>query len=153
MWSPNPLTNLHQASESLPININLVYTPVDTGVFVTGYAVEWLPDQLIPTQVSLIPESNRICVIGDNVIGIVPIEVRYLLNRVPGQVTSWADLPAEAQFIYRYTTSINNTLTTSLRATALLNVGGPVQAIYTIQVTANYSTGRDRLVQEINARR
>lgn len=153
MWNPNPSINLHQASESLPIDVNLTYTPLDIGVFVTGYAAEWLPDQLVPTQVNLIAESNRIRVVGDDVIGIVPIEVRYLLNRIPGQVTSWADLPPEAQFIYRYTTSLNNTLTASLQATAFLNVGGPVQAIYTIQVTANYSTGRDRLVQEIDARR
>lgn len=153
-WTPSPATPVFAGSETLAVNVTVTYTP-DAGAgapTVTGYSAVW-NDGPIPPQVSLAGGPAGVKLAAPNLIGMFPITVDYLLDGVPGQVTNWDDLPPDAEDIYLYAAPPVNTVERHFTATAHLSDTTSVSAQFTVRVTADYSSGRDRLVLEVDARR
>lgn len=153
-WTPDPATPVFDASETAAANVAVTYTPDDPLVegTVTGYTAAW-DDGPIPLQVVLAAGPAGVTLTAPNMTGMFPITVDYLRGGAPGQVTNWDDLPADAEDIYRFVAPTVNTVERHFTATAQRSVAGPISAQFTVRVTANYSTGRDRLVLEVDARR
>jgi hypothetical protein len=157
-WTPEPATPLHSASEANPINVTIRYE-ADTSVNPaapqpTSYTASWLTSPF-PSLVTLTPALGppRLIVSGPNVTGMAPITVDYLKDNVSYQVNRWDDLPEDAQQIYKYTIAGINQVTVQFKVRASFANGSFIEQTYTIQATIDYSSGRDRLVQEIGQRR
>lgn len=118
-------------------------TPVITGFTVT-------PNTL-PAQVSITFVDNVLTFQAPDLIGLLPIlSIKYLLNGVEYQVNDWNLLPAQAEEVLEYLKDPNSPKIFDLAVTAQATTTETVT--YQFIVRANYTPGRDRLVQEVNAR-
>lgn len=150
-WLPAPdiLFPLHGLDESIGIDQVFTYEPNEFEPFITHYEAEWTGR--VPENATLTGGAN-VHLLAPNLYGIVPIQVHYQLNRVPGVTTYWTDLPAEAEQIILYVAPGSPEATTTFETRAYNGSNLVATASYTILVTMTYNTGRDRLIAEVNAR-
>jgi hypothetical protein len=160
MWSPDPITPLHGVGEELPISVTITYEPdveVPPLPEPVSYTAEWITDP-IPELVTLAPllSPPRLLVSGPNLIGMANIVVSYMTDNVSHTITQWDDLPESAQQIYLYQGPSTTLATAQFKVFAhydeLLELP-PEEQIYTVHAVVSYSSGRDKLVLEINLRR
>lgn len=115
----------------------------------------WSPEE--PPKVQLIKRlvpgqsSAEIEVYFPDFIGVFPLEeLRYIEGEQRVKVESWDDLPSGSRDVYSYKPHPVNHYIWELSLT-LVPSGETVS--YRIRVEANYDTGRDILVEEVNKRR
>jgi hypothetical protein len=151
-WIPSPdiLFPLYGLYETEPIEEVFTYSPVDLEPNVTHYTVEWLGR--VPENATLVGGPVNVTLSAPNLYGVVPIEVHYQHNRVPGVTTYWSDLPADAEQIILYVAPGQTQATTTFAVYAYNNEFLISTTVYTILVLMTYNTGRDRLIAEVNAR-
>jgi len=88
-----------------------------------------------------------------------PLGIEYQIKGVTGQCATFADLPAEADEIIRFSPNPANSEEWVLRVTAhaeQAQTGGAprlISADFVLRVWANYNPGRDALKEAVNARR
>ncbi|HEX5678793.1 MAG TPA: hypothetical protein VFX91_12580 [Alcanivorax sp.] len=152
-WTPAPgeLFNLPETSTNVLYSVSVsVSDDLNPGLSVTGYEANITPSQTILD----LDTTGDVTVSADSLAGLFPVEfIDYLLNGNIERVTRWDDLPAAAEDLIEYRPSSETAKTYTLNVTATLSDGSEEQAAYTMVVTQNWTTGRDRLVAEVNARR
>lgn len=160
-WKPDPATDLHQSLEQNPMSTVHIYYDVPTATSPdpqdprpVSYAAWWTSTPT-PTFVSLSASSSGVDVGGPNVTGMAPIGVDYMLNNVSNHLNSWVGLPAadKAQKIYKYQAPGSNSVTATFNVRVTLEDATFRDQSYTIRATIDYTSGRDRLVLEVNLRR
>lgn len=156
LWTPDPATPLFGGSEMAAVDIVITYT-VDTATDPTAvppinYSGVWLSAST-PSDVTISGSAAGLHLSGPNAIGMGSFGLDYMTDKVSYHVTRWQDLPDSAQEIYHYAAPGSNIVTADLQVSALFNVGAPVVQLFTFKATVDYSSGRDRLVLEINKRR
>lgn len=164
-WTPDPSVNLDQQSELASINESIYFdvppwNPPDEMYPQPIWYDAWWTSVRIPPHVSLIPSSTQLVVVGPDVTGLAPITVSYMLNNVSHTVLTFDALPPpdKEQKLYNYIAPATN----KAYATFMVRVTvehpdtheqATTQQEYTIEVTIDYTAGRNRLVQEVDLRR
>lgn len=155
MWTPSSSLALFSGPEMSSIDTSIVYTPdVPTDPYAVGYTATWLGSN-IPNNVSAVEVTGplRLRVFGDNLLGLAPIEISYLENTVLGTTDRWSLLPPSAEDVIEYVPPVSLQANITLRVTATLSNGTQETQDYVVEVTVNYTTGRDLLVAAVDARR
>lgn len=160
-WKPDPATDLHNTLEQNAMSTVHIYYDVPDAVDpdpqeprTVSYAAWWTSTP-IPTFVSLVASPSGVNVGGPNVTGMSPIGIDYMLNNVSHHLNTWVDLPAanKAQKIYKYQAPGSNSVTATFNVRVTLDDTTFRDQSYTIRASIDYTSGRDRLVLEVNLRR
>lgn len=153
-WTPDPAAPLFGLSEASPVNLTILYTPDVAGdAAPDSYSAVWTSTP-IPNLVTFSSSAAGLALTGADATGMTPIALDYMKDKVSYRVTQWLALPADAQEIYHYATAASNTVTAQLKVTAYFS--GTLTSMdqtFVFTATINYSSGRDRLVYEVNLRR
>lgn len=116
-----------------------------------------LPEQAeVSGEIDAGGETGSVTVQIPHLIGFVPIlAIDYMLDGVPGTVTSWDDLPAEAEQVYSYRKAIASPAiyTLTIEVAEVGPTPGTASADFTIRIEPNYTVGRDALIAAVDARR
>lgn len=155
MWTPSSSLALFSGPETSSIDASIVYTPdAPLGPYAVSYSAEWLGVNL-PYNVTAVEATSplRLRVFGDNLLGLAPVEISYLENAVLGSTNRWDLLPPSAEDVVEYVPPVSLQASILLRVTAILSNGSQQFQDYLIEVTVNYTTGRDLLVAAVDARR
>lgn len=155
-WSPDAGTPLFGGSEAAAVDIIITYVPDTTtdptATPPTGYSAAWITSP-IPSLVTITGDVSGLHLSGPNATGMAPIGIDYVTDKVSYHIVGWDALPDSAQEIYHFTAPGTNIVTAQLQVSAIYGTGAPVVQVFTFQATIDYSSGRDRLVLEINKRR
>ena len=160
IWTPDPGEPLLEVQED-ERNVSAVvtaYENVESGVVsVTPLtSVSWSTDTPLPAQVRVTASDTTLTLDAPDMLGAFePVRIRFV--RPPGdgrtmeygEIQRWSDLPDDAVEIVEFTPHPVGLKTFHLTVTT--NTGDA--AVYRIVVRANFTTGRDRLVREIERRR
>lgn len=156
IWTPDGVDPLVEAQEDERDVVATVTAEVEddgSGDTDDVESLSWSADPEFPPQVVVETLGNVLTLTIPHFVDLFPIqEIRYLRNREPGVCYRWADLPEDAEDVFLYRADPVNIKTTVLTVTAHLRGGGTESQAYLIVVRANYSLGRDALVEAINAR-
>lgn len=160
-WSPTDggqLFSLPEISGPIDYQFSSTATEIDpiTGmpapVPVTDYDYELSPPD--PAGIlSISASSNGVALHADTLIGLFSIQfVEYLLNGELYRVFDWNDVPdlAEEIIIFRPSTEIERSFTLTVTASA---DGEPIAQTWTLVITQDWTAGKVRLQEEVNARR
>lgn len=116
------------------------------------------PDDL-PSQIVISSDLSGTTLSGPDLLGCFPIvEIGYLLDQRPGVVTDFNDIPPAAEDITSYRKLIAPPKRYNLTVTVVwrdFDTQRDVTEIRDFQfyILPNYTPGRDRLVEEVDARR
>ena len=110
-------------------------------------------DPDFPSNVELVIDGTTATISSENPIGFFPYEIDYLLTRYEDSketVTSWDDIPEEAQAIISFRPDPATTFNFIVTATARDSQDANEESVqYIITVNNNYSIGRDALKQAV----
>lgn len=119
---------------------------------VTGYRASLSPAPQVAV-LDITADAGGVSVAADNLAGLFGIEfIDYLRNGGIARITRWDDLPASAEEIIEFRPSRLRSRTYQLLIAAELSDGSEELASYTIIIDQNWTAGRDRLKEEMNAR-
>jgi len=151
-FTPDPATPIPPQFEDEPTALTAICTPDDPAAVIAGYAHAW--SQPMPSQVEVSANANGAKLAAPNWIGTFrDIQIDYLKNGQPGQCAEWDDLPVDAEDVYAYRPPALAEIKPILTVTALFEDGAQEQASYEFTIRFNHTPGRDRLKEEVDARR
>lgn len=120
-------------------------------VAVSGYQGEITPAQSLMVVTS---GTDALTVTAHSLAGLFPFDsLEYLQDGKLEQVATWAALPADAEEIIAYKPSRDTERAFTLAVTATLEDGSEESTSYALVIQQDWSAGRDRLRNEVNARR
>lgn len=152
-WTPGPglLFSLPETAGPIAFSISATYSDETAPAAITGYEAEINPPSNT-LQVDVGP--TEVTVSAPSLVGTFGIQyIDHLNGGVLRRVGSWEELPAEAEEVIEFRPSYDRLREHTLTVTAMTSLGGQEQAVYTIQILQDWSAGRDRLVEEVDARR
>lgn len=150
-WTPDGTAPLVEANDDdTNIEVSVTAASDDSGAPVTS--LSWSATPSFPEQFAVSTDDNNTLTLTiPDFVDVFQIqEIRYLLEGIEGVCTAWADLPVAAEDVVAFLPDPNDMFEFTLSVTA--QPSGASQA-YVIWVWANYSLGRDALVEAVNARR
>lgn len=158
-WSPAApeLFRLPETAGAIEHAITAIVQETDpaTGlpapIAVTGYHGEISPAQPLLT---VTPGASALTVSAATLAGLFPFEsLEYLRGGQLEQVGTWEELPADAEDLVAYRPSRATERAYTLTATATLADGSEESTAYALVIQQDWSAGRDRLKEEVDARR
>jgi hypothetical protein len=160
-WVPDPATVPWHDVQADEIWVEGPITAADAEALltVTGYSCEVVgPEPL--NGLHILADAAGVTASAPNTLvdAFPPVDIEYQIKGVTGHCRYFADLPAEADEVIRYTPHPVNEKTWTLRVTAhcLDAASGDSEDVseeFKLRVRANYSPGRDALKEAIDARR
>ena len=120
---------------------------------VTGYAVEIAPEK--PSGLILEADGAGVCVGAPDALptAFPVVDLEYQINRQEFHCRSFADLPPEADEVIAFIPDPSGQRDWTIAATATLSDGTRHSAAFVMRLLQNFDTGRDQLVEAVNARR
>ncbi|WMC11766.1 hypothetical protein PU634_05205 [Oceanimonas pelagia] len=119
---------------------------------VVGYRAIIEPAPPVPV-LELAVSGQGVTLSAQTLAGLFGIDfIDYLQDGVIARVTSWGALPAQAEQVIEFRPSRLTSRSYLLQVTAELTNGEREQASYTLTITQEWTAGRDRLKEEVNAR-
>lgn len=115
-------------------------------------------DYELPKQVIIEASNSGVTLTAPDLEGLFPIiAIRYLRHGVAGECYHFDDLPADAEDVLEYRKNPSRRKHFYLTVTATESALSPTSSgtetkIFEFAIDANYTPGRDRLVEEVNAR-
>lgn len=158
-WSPEPgeLFTLPETAEDVShaITVEVEEEDAATGepqvIAVEQYTGTVTPDQSV---LAIGEGPDALTVSADSLVGLFGIDgIEYLLGGELGQADAWDELPAEAEEIVSFKPSTEVERTYTLTVTAHLEDGSQESADYDMIIQQDWTAGRDRLVEAVDARR
>lgn len=155
-WTPEPgvLFDLSELDGPVAYTITAeVLDELGVPVPVLDYEVVSLTPPAPVLTVTASPHGVQVS--AESLAGLFPIQyLDYLLGGVLHRVYSWDDLPAETEAIVAFmpSTKVQETFTLKVRAILEHDPLDAVEAEYTMTVRQDWTAGRNRLLEEINAR-
>lgn len=154
-WSPAPgeLFRLPETETDVAYTVSAVIEDPETEqtIAAESYSGAITPEQ---TVLAINAGADGLTVSADSLAGLFPIEgVAYLLDGERGEVGEWDALPAEAEQIIAFTPSSQRDTTYQLAVTATFPDGTEEEAVYDLVIEQDWDAGRDRLKEEVDARR
>ena len=162
VWTPENAAPLVEATEDERDIVATVEVeaPIPEGELEPDEIVDlsWSASPPFPSQfdvsVSLMGSTASLTLTIPHFAGYFPIlELRYLLDGVEGVCFAWEDLPEAAEDVIAYRPDPAGVKETVLTVTASFETAPQESRDYVIRVTADYSLGRDALVEAVDARR
>lgn len=156
-WTPDPAEPLFSLPETAT-NINYLISATATDDLgaplpVSNYRYTLSPTPAAPV-LTITAGANGVNVTAASLAGLFGIVfIDYLLHGTLGRVFTWDDLPAEAEEIIEFRPLSDAERQYTLTVEADVQGEGTVQAAYTLEILQDWTAGRDRLVEEVNARR
>lgn len=153
VWTPDNADPLILAQED-QTNVSATVSAESDDPLDPVTAVTWSAEPAFPPQFSVETSSSSLTVDIPTFAGVFQIqEIGYLRDGVPGTCTEWADLPVDAEDVITFRPDPVNVREHTLTVVAHQDVGGATSQDYIIRVFANYTLGRDLLVEAVDARR
>lgn len=153
-WSPDSALLFTEPETATDIAYGVSVAVVDDEdptLAVTGYAATISPEQ---TLMSVTDGAGGVTVTASSLAGLFPLEfIDYLLGGELERVTRWDDLPPEAQDIIEFRPSSQVSTDFVLSVTATLSDATQVQRDFTLRITQDWTAGKLRLQEEVDARR
>lgn len=158
-WSPVPpvLFQLPETAGGIEHEITATVQETDpiTGlpapVAVTGYRGDLSPEQEL---IAVAGGTASLIVSAATLAGLFPFDsLEYLQAGDLKQATTWAALPDSAEDLVAYRPSRIAERAYTLTVTATLADGSEESAAYALVILQDWSAGRDRLREEVDARR
>lgn len=160
-WSPTEggqLFSLPETSGPIEYQFLATATAVDpiTGepapVPVTDYDYELSPPDTVGI-LSISASSSGVTLQADTLGGLFPIQfIEYLMNGELYRVFHWDDLPESAEEVITFRPSTETEKSFTLTVTASAD-GEPIEQSWTLVITQDWTAGKERLQEEVNARR
>lgn len=113
----------------------------------------------LPEQIEIVSDTTGVTLTAPHLLGAFPIRIiRYRRHRVEGQCTDFDDLPQDAEEVFEYRKDPNSPRIYMLTVSATespesLTGSGQEIRVYEFILRANYTPGRDRLKEAVDARR
>ncbi|MCO7216891.1 hypothetical protein [Halomonas sp. OfavH-34-E] len=158
-WTPAPdvLFSLPETSGPVSTTISVAVEGVDpaTGlpepVAVIGYRGSITPEQGV---LAVAGGPGGLTVSATSLAGLFPIDfIDVLQDGQVVRVPDWGSLPASAEEVIEFRPSRDTTRAYRLDVIADLEDGGEAYTSYLIEIHQDWTAGRDRLKEEIDARR
>ena len=120
---------------------------------VTGYAVEIDPEK--PAGLILEADGSGVRVAAPDALptAFPVVDLEYQINRQEFHCRSFADLPPEADEVIAFIPDPSGQRDWTITATATLSDGTRHSAAFVMRLLQNFDTGRDQLMEAVNARR
>ena len=120
---------------------------------ITGYAVEIAPEK--PSGLILEADGAGIRVGAPEALptAFPVVDLEYQVDRQEFHCRSFADLPPEADEVIAFIPDPSGQRDWTIAATATLSDGTRHSAAFVMRLLQNFDTGRDQLVEAVNARR
>jgi hypothetical protein len=159
VWSPPPgiLFSEQETAKGLSYRITCSIeadpAAVEPAPTITGYSVALNPTPEVDV-LNIDVEAAGVTVSSESLAGLFGIDfIDYWVNGQVVRVFAWDDLPETAEEIVEFRPSHDKQRSYTLKVTALLSDGGSETAAYDCIVLQNWTAGRDRLKEEVDARR
>lgn len=154
IWTPppGPLFALSELATDVAYAVTCsVVDETDPTLAVVGYQAIVTPEQSLLTVTA---GSSGVTVSADSLSGLFSIEfIDYLRGGQLARASSWEELPEDAEELVEFRPSREVSKVYLLTVTALLSDNTELVAEYTMTVFQDWTAGRNRLVEEVNARR
>lgn len=160
-WSPTDggqLFSLPETSGPIEYQFSAEATAVDpiTGmpapVPVSDYDYELTPSDTTGVFTFTV-SSSGVTLQADTLSGLFPIQfIEYLLNGELYRVFHWDDLPESAEEVITFRPSTETEKSFTLTVTASAD-GEPIEQSWTLVLTQDWTAGKNRLQEEVDARR
>jgi hypothetical protein len=156
-WTPDNSAEWFTRSEA-DTSVSETITIASDDATVESVSYVLTPNQL-PAQVVITATTSGITLTAPTLAGLFPIIViKYLRNGLPGESLTFDDLPQDAEDVIEYRKESASPKRFVLAVTATESALSPTSSgtqtlEYEFFIEGNYTPGRDRLVEEVNARR
>lgn len=154
IWTPppGPLFALSELATDVTYAVTCsVVDETDPTLAVVGYRAIVTPEQSLLTVTA---GASGVTVSADSLAGLFAIEfIDYLRDGQLARASSWEELPEDAEELVEFRPSREVSKVYLLTVTALLSDDTELVAEYTMTVFQDWTAGRNRLVEEVNARR
>lgn len=131
----------------------LAITPAEPVPVVESYVASISPAP--PSGILTVTASitTGVHISAEKLSGLFGIEfIDYLQHKVITRITNWSDLPAGAEEIVEFKPSSEQSKQYIMDITAMLSNKTTESATYAMIITQEWTAGRDRLRQEVDAR-
>jgi len=159
VWSPSPGILFTEQETATGLSFRITCTieadpaAVEPAPTVTGYSVALSPAPEVDV-LSINSDAEGVTVSSESLAGLFGIDfIDYWAGGQVVRVFSWDDLPEAAEEVVEFRPSHDKQRSYTLSVTALLSDGDSVTAAYKCVVLQNWTAGRDRLKEEVDARR
>lgn len=156
IWTPDPAVSPWAEVQEDQIWAESAISAVDDAIppaSVTGYMVDVIGEPLA----GLVVTTGAIGVAVSapaSLVGCFPaVDIEYQIKGVTGHCLKFADLPAAADEVIKYTPNPASIKLWTLRVTANLSDGSSGSADFVLTVRANFTPGCTALKEAVNARR
>lgn len=147
-WTPNPaepLLDVMDTTAPVAVQVSVTSDDPQTDPEITGYQVE----PPLPPQVDVSISGNTLDLIAPHWSGTFsPVAIEFLREGQLQIAPDWDALPADAEELIAFFASATAVIEYQLSITSTEGA-----EIYTVRLTHDYTTGRDRLKEEVDARR
>lgn len=148
----SPITLSATAEESAAASGADGEEPAPTPVAVTGYAYQVAPP-VPPSVLSIVAGAAGVTLSSPSLAGLFPIEhIDVLLGGQRLRVSDWDEIPAGAEDIISFRPGTSPGTTFALSVTAVAG-GQPIAQTWSFTITRDWTAGKLRLQEEVNARR
>lgn len=159
IWTPLPSEPLMVAQEhqsNLTASISASVDPATSAGTTTASvaSMDWSTSAPLPPQITVTTAADTLTVTAQSFTGLFALEIDYLVTPFGDIETasSWQDVPSNASDVVAMKPDIINVKEITLAVTAMDESSSPLGTVdFVIRVFANYSVGRDALMEFIHA--